>query len=232
MKNSAKTPKSRVFWDFAKEAPRKTSPKIRPNLGAWRTPSQKCSYLINKTHLKCKPSRTFCVKPRLQRCPQSRVLANFAKTPKSPVFWDFSNGGQGQTCPKSRQALGAWKTPWRKWTYLVISMRLKCKPCRTFCAKPRLQRCPQSRVLANFAKTPKSPVFWDFSNGGPRQTGPKSRPTLGAWKTPWRKWTYLIISMRLECNPWKTFCAKLRLQTWKQSRVMTKSAKALKSPVF
>ena len=90
-------------------------------------------------------------------------------------------------------------------------MHLKCKHRTTFCFKLRLHKCPYSRVMTNLARTPKSAIFLDFAKGGPRENAQKSRPTIGASKTPWPKWHHLLISMHLKCKHWTTFCWKLRL---------------------
>ena len=62
-----------------------------------------------------------------------------------------------------------------------------------------------------FAKETKSAIFWDFAKGGPRENAQKSRPTLRASKTPWRKSHHRLINMHLKCNHRGTFCCKLRL---------------------
>ena len=232
MTNSPRTPKSRVFWDFAKGGPRETSPKSRPTLGAWKTPRRKWHYLIISMRLKCKHRTILCRKGRLQNSRQCRAMTNSPRTPKSRVFWDFAKGGPRETGPKSRPTLGAWKTPRRKWHYLVIRMRLKCKHRTILCRKRRLQNSRQCRAITKSPRTPKSCVFWDFAKGGPRETGPKSRPTLGAWKTPRRKWHYLIISMRLKCKQRTILCRKRRLQNSRQCRAMTNSPRTPKSRVF
>ena len=162
-------------WDQGK-----LSQKWRATSGVWKTAQRKLAYLLISMRLKCQHTTTFCRKRRLQKCPQSRAMANSTRTPKSPIFWDFANGGPRETGPKSRPTSGAWKTPWRNCPYLLISMPLKCQHRTSFCRKRRLQKCPQSRAMANSARTPNSPIFWDFTNGGPRETEPKSRATSGA----------------------------------------------------
>ena len=119
-----------------------------------------------------------------------------------------------------------------KWHHLLISMHLKCKHRTTFCCKLRLHKCPYSRVMTNLARTPKSAIFWDFAKGGPRENAQKSRPTIGASKTPWRKWHHLIINMHLKCKHRTTFCCKLRLHKCPYSRVMTNLARTPKSAIF
>ena len=232
MTNLARTPKSAIFWDFAKGGPRENAQKSRPTIGASKTPWRKWHHLLISMHLKCKHRATFCCKLRLHKCPYSRVMTNLARTPKSAIFWDFAKGGPRENAQKSRPTIGASKTPWRKWHHLLISMHLKCKHRATFCCKLRLHKCPYSRVMTNLARTPKSAIFWDFAKGGPRENAQKSRPTIGASKTPWRKWHHLLISMHLKCKHRATFCCKLRPHKCPYSRVMTNLARTPKSAIF
>ena len=167
--------------------------------------------LLISMHLKCKHRATFCCKLRLHKCPYSQVMTKLARTPKSAIFWDFAKGGPRENAQKSRPTIGASKTPWRKWHHLLISIHLKCKHRATFCCKLRLHKCPYSRVMTNLARKPKSAIFWDFAKGGPRENAQKSRPTIGASNTPWRKWHHLLISMHFKCKHRATFCCKLRL---------------------
>ena len=111
-------------------------------------------------------------------------------------------------------------------------MHVKCKHRTTLCCKLRLHKCPYSRVMTNLARTRKSAIFWDFAKGGPRQNAQKSRPTIGASKTPWRKWHHLLISMHLKCKHRTTFCCKLPLHNCLYSRVMTNLARTPKSAIF
>ena len=60
--------------------------------------------------------------------------------------------------------------------------------------------------MTNLARTPKSAIFGDFAKGGPRENAQKSRPTIRASKTPWRKWHHLLISMHLKGKHRTTFC--------------------------
>ena len=182
--------------------------------------------------LKSNHRATFWRKPRLQKCPQIRVITNFAKTPKSEIFGDSSKGGPRENGSKSRPTLRAPKSPRRKSGYLIISMRLKSNHRGAFWRKPRLQKCPQIRVITNFAKTPKSAIFGDSSKGGPRENGSKSRPTLRAPKSPRRKWGYLIISMRLKSNHRGVVWRKPRFQKCLQIRIITNFAKTPKSAIF
>ena len=155
-----------------------------------------------------------------------------ARTPKSAISWDFAKGGPRENAQKSRPTIGASKTPWRKCHYLLISMHFKCKHRTTFCFKLPLHKCPYSRVMTMLARKPKSAIFWDFAKGGPRENAQKSRPTIGASKTPWRKCHHLLISMHLKCKDRTTFCCKLPLHKCPYSRVMTMLARTPKSAIF
>ena len=133
---------------------------------------------------------------------------------------------------KSIPTIGASKTPWRKSHHLLISMLLKCKHRTTFCWKLRLHKCPYSRVMTNLARTLKWAYVWDFAKGGPRENAHKSRPTIGASKTPWRKWHYVLFSMHLKCKHRTTFFCKLRLHKCPYNRVMINLARTPKSAIF
>ena len=183
-------------------------------------------------HLKGKHRTTFWCKLRLHKCPYSRVMTNLARTPKSAIFWDFAKGGPRENAQKSRPTIRASKTPWRKWHHLLISMHLKGKHRTTFWCKLRLHKYPYSRVMTNLVRTPKSAIFWDFAKGGPRENAQKSRPTIRASKTPWRKWHHLLISMHLKGKHRTTFWCKLRLHKCPYSRVMTNLARTPKSAIF
>ena len=227
MTNLARTLKSAIFWDFAKRGPRVNALKSRPTIGAWKTHCRKWHHLLISMHLKCKHRTTFCVKLRLHKCPYSRVMTNLARTPKSAIFWDFAKRGPRVNALRSRPTIGAWKTHCRKRQYLLISMHLKCQHRTTFCVKLRLHKCSYSRVLSNLARTHKLAIFWDFSKGARRENAFRSRPTIGASKTPWRKWHHLLIKMHLKCKHRTTFCVKLRLHKCLYSRVMTNLARKL-----
>ena len=211
MTNLAKTPKSAIFWNSSKGGPRENGWKSRPTLGAPNSPRRRSSYLIINKRLNSNLRRAFWRKPRLQKCPQVRVMTNLAKTPKSAIFWNSSKGEPRENGWKSRPTLGAPNSPRRRSGYLLISMRLKSNLRTAIWRKPRLQKCPQVRVMTNLAKTPKSAIFWNSSKGGQRENGWKSRPTLGAPNSPWRRSGYLLISMRLKSN--------LRRAIWRKPRL-------------
>ena len=171
----ARTPKSAIFWDFAKGQPRENAQKRRPTIGASKTPWRKCHHLLISMHFKCNHRTTFCCKLLLHKCPYSRVMTMLARTPKSAIFWDFAKGGPRENAQKSRPTIGASKTLWRKYHYLLIRMHLKCTHRTTFCCKLPLHKCPYSRVMTMLARTPKSANFWDFAKSGPRENAQKSR---------------------------------------------------------
>ena len=177
MVNLARTPKLRIFWNFAKGGPRKNREKSRSNLGALNTLWRKTRYLLISTRLKGKHRETFWRKRR-------QAMANLARTPKWRIFWDFAKGGPRENGQKSRSTLGAPNTPRRKMRYLLISMGLECKHKKVFWRK-WLFRSTQCRAMANLASTPKSRIFWDFAKGAPRENVPEKKVKFrGSKHTP------------------------------------------------
>ena len=230
--NLAKTPKSAIFWDFPKGGARKNCPKSRSTSGARKSPRRESRDLLISMDLKRNHRKTLWRKPRLQKCPQCRALANLAKSPKSAIFWHFPKGGPRENCPKSRSTSGARKSPPRESRDLLNSMHLKHNHRRTFWRKPRLQKCRQCQASANLAKSPKSAIFWDFPKGGPKVNCPKSRSTAGARKSRRRESGDLLISMRLKCTYRRKFWRKPRLQKCCQCRALANLAKSPKSAIF
>ena len=232
MTNFPRRPKSAIFWDFAKGGPRENAQKSRPTIRASKTPPRKSHHRLISMHLKCNHRATFCCKLRLHKCPWSRVMTNLIRRPKSAIFWDFAKGGPRENAQKSRPTIRALTTPWRKSHHRLIRMPLKCNHRGTCCCKLRLHKCLWRRVMTNFPRRPKSAIFWDFAKGGPRENAQKSRPTIRASKTPWRKLHYRLVSMHLKCNHIETFWCKLRLHKCPWSRVMTNLPRRPKSAIF
>ena len=131
-------------------------------------------------------------------------MTNSARTPKSPVFWNFAKKGWRKTGPKNRPNLRAWKTPCRKWPDLINSIRFRSKPWQHFAPNRG------SKSASNVASWPirqghLNHPFSSILQRGTNKNWPKIRPTLGASKTPCRKWPDLIVSSRLKCKPWQHF---------------------------
>ena len=220
MANLPRRPWARVFWNSAKLRPEEAPAKRRPQKTPWR----KCHHLLIKMHLKCQHSTTFCCKPRLPKCPQSRAMANLPRRPSARVFWNSTKLRPGETPAKRRPQ----KTPWRKCHHLLIRMHLKCQHSTTFCCKPRLPKCPQSRAMANLPRRPSARVFWNSTKLRPGETPAKRRPQ----KTPWRKCRYLLIKMSLKSQHSTTFCCKPRLPKCPQSRAMANLPRRPSARVF
>ena len=68
--------------------------------------------------------------------------------------------------PKSSPRLKGLKALWRKWHYPLISMHLKCKDCKRFCRKKRLQRVSEWPSYGNFPKVTQNPYFVKKGKGG------------------------------------------------------------------
>ena len=110
-------------------------------------------------HLNCKDWKTLWWKQRLQKCPNGQVIAFFARSPKSRIFWKSAKGGPKEIFkyrPKRCPRLKGPKAHWRKWHYPLISMHLKCKDWRRFKRKQRLKKCPNGQVMSIFGRSPKT----------------------------------------------------------------------------
>ena len=129
-------------------------------------------------HLKFKGWRRFWCRTRLQKCKNGRVMANFARSPKTRIFLKKEQrGDQGkffENPPKSSPCLKGPKALWRKLNYTLVEMRLKCKDWKIFWRKQRLQKCPNGQVMAIIARSPKIRIFWKSAKGGPREIFQKS----------------------------------------------------------
>ena len=140
----------RAFLKFCKVGTRGNSCKKRPEKKPWR----QCHHVLTRISLKCQPSKTFCCKPRLLKCPWSRAMSNLPRGPPARVFWNSAKLGSGKTTAKRRPE----KTPWRQCHHVLTSISLKCQPSTTFCCKPRLPKCPWSRAMSNLPRRPPARV--------------------------------------------------------------------------
>ena len=116
--------------------------------------------------------------------------------------------------PRIRGCLKRQKALWRKWHYPSISMLVTCKDWKRFWCIRRLQKCPNSQVMAIVARSPK-PAFSKKVQRGDQEeffkNRPKSSPRLKGPKALWRKWHYHLIRMHLTCKEWTRFRRRRRL---------------------
>ena len=145
-----------------------TPVKRRPE----KTPCRQWHHVVTNISLKCQPSKTFCCKPRLPKCPWSRAMSNLPSGPPARVFWNSAKLGPGETPAKRRPE----KTPCRQCHHVLTRISLKCQPSKTFCCKLRLPKCPWSRAMSNLRRGPPARVFWNSAKLGPGETPAKRRP--------------------------------------------------------
>ena len=81
----------------------------------------------------------------------------------------FSEKVQREDQKKFSPGLKGPKAHWLKWHYPIISIHLKCKDWTRFWRKQRLPKCPNGQVMAIFARSPKTRIFWKSAKGGPRE---------------------------------------------------------------
>ena len=98
--------------------------------------------------------------------------------------------------PRIRACLKRLKALWRKWHYPVISMLLRCKDWKKFRRKQRLQKYRNWQVMAIFARSPKTRIFWKTAKGGPREIFQKSPKKTLSLKKP----KSTVAQMALSCN--------------------------------
>ena len=160
MSNLPRGPPARVFWNSAKLGPGQTTAKRRPKKTPWR----QCHHVLTKTSLKCQPSRTFCCKPRLLKCPWSRAMSNLPREPPARVFWNSAKLGPGQTTAKRRPE----KTPWRQCHHVLTRISLKCQPSRKNLLQTAPLKVPVKPSYVKFAKGTPSARFLKFCKVGTR----------------------------------------------------------------
>ena len=150
----------------------KSSPRLKGQKGLWR----KWQYPLNSMHWKCKNSKRFWLKHRLQKCPNGQVIAISVRSPKTLIFWKSAKGGPTKIFSKNRpKGCPRWKGPkalLRKWHYRLISMHLKCKDWNCFRRKQRLQRCSNGQVSESHPK----PAFSEKKQRGHQDKLLKNRP--------------------------------------------------------
>ena len=132
-------------------------------------------------------------------------LRHFSQVHPKPAFSEkVQRGDKGKffkNRPKRRLRLKGPKALWRKWQYPRTSMHLKCKDWRRFQRRRRLQKCPNGQVMAIFARSFKTRIFYKKERGDQGKffkNLPKSRPRLKGPKANLRKWHYPLISMHLK----------------------------------
>ena len=158
----------------------KSSPCFKGLIALW----SKRHYPPISMHLKCKDWRWFWHYQRLEKYPNGQVMAIFARSPKPAFSKKLQMGDQGKFLKnrlKSSVRLKGPKALCRKWHYPRTSMLLRCKDRRRFYRRRGLQTCPNGKVMAIFAKSPNTRIFWKSTKGGRReifQRSPKKQPSL------------------------------------------------------
>ena len=144
-------------WKFLKNRP-KSSVRLKGPKALCR----KWHYPRTSMLLRYKDRRRFYRRRGLQTCPNGEVMAIFAKSPNTCIFWKSTKGGRGeifQGSPKNSPHLKGPTALWPKWHYPLISMQLKCKDWRKLWRKKKLQKRPKGQVMLIFERSPKTRVF-------------------------------------------------------------------------
>ena len=151
--------------------------KSKPCLRGRKAVFCKWYYRLISMRLKGKVPIRFWRKQRLEKYPNGQVTTIFARSPKIRIFWKSAKGYQGyffKNRPKSSLRLKGPKALWRKCNYPRTSIHLKCKDWKRFRRKQRLEKCKNRKVMAIFARSPQTLIFWKSAKGGPREIFQKS----------------------------------------------------------
>ena len=119
------------------------------------------------------------------KLPEWPSYGNFGKVTQNAHFLKKEQSGDEgkfvKNRPKKSPRLKGVKALWRKWHYPLISMQLNCRDWRTFRSKQPLQKCPNDQVMAIFARSPKTRIFWNSAKRGLKeifQKSPKKKPSF------------------------------------------------------
>ena len=146
----------------------KSSPRLKGPKGFWR----KWHNPLISMHLKTKDCERFWHKKRLKECPNCQVMAIFAWSPKTRIFWKSLKGGQGKffkNRPKSSLRLKSSKALCRRWNYPQTTMLLRCKDWTRFWGKKAAPKVPERRSYGNFCKVTQNPHFLKKCKRGPNR---------------------------------------------------------------
>ena len=149
-------------------------------------------------HFKGKDWKRLWGKKAAPKVPELPSCCNFCKDTQNPHFLKkCKRGTKGnifKNRPKRCPRLKGLRALRRKWHYPLNSMRLKCKDWRRFSCKQRLQKCPNGQVIAIFARSTKTRIFWKSAKGGPREIFKKSPKRMPSLKRPKSTVTQMALS--------------------------------------
>ena len=151
--------------------------KSKPLLNGRKALLRKGYYPRSSMLLRCKDWRRFCANSRFKSAGMAK-LWQFSQGHPKPAFSEkVQRGDQGKffkNRPKNKPSFNGRKALLRKGCYPRNSMLLRCKDWRRFRRRRRLQTCPNGEVMAIFARSLKTRIFWKSAKGGPREIFQKS----------------------------------------------------------
>ena len=139
----------------------------------------------------CKTARMAKLWQFLQSHPKAAFSEKVQRLDKNKFF---------KNRPKSGPHLNGPTALWPERHYPLINMQLKLKHWTRFWRKEQLQNCPNCQLMAIFAKSPKTRIFWKSAKGDQGKffkNRLKSSHCVKGPKGLWRKWHYPLISMHL-----------------------------------
>ena len=125
---------------FFKNRPKSSSRLKRPT-ALWR----KCDYPLIVSTYNAKTEEEFGAKSSSKTSRMTKLWQFSQRHPRPAFSEKVQRGDQGKffkNRPKSSPRLKGLKALWRKQHHLLFSMHLKCKDCKRFWRKKRIQKCP------------------------------------------------------------------------------------------
>ena len=135
-------------------------------------------------HLNCKDWKTFWRKQQLQKCTNGQVMAHFARSPKSRIFWKSANRGPRQIFQKSPKKMPSLKRPKSTLVQMALSSNqyaLKVQGLDKILAHKAAPKVPEWPSYGIFRHVTQTRIFWKSAKRGPReifQKLPKKEPSL------------------------------------------------------
>ena len=161
------------------------SPKEQPSFERPKSTLAQMALSSNQYALKGQRLEKILGQKSGSKSARTAKLRQFSQCHPKPAFSEkVQRGHQGKffkNRPKSSLCLKGPKALWRKWHYPRTSMHLKCKDRRRYQRRKRLQKCPNDRGMAIFARSPLTSIFLKSAKGGRRkifQKSPEKKPSF------------------------------------------------------
>ena len=189
--NSRKVTQKPHFLKSAKGGPRKIFQKSSKNWPSLQKPNSTLSQMAlscNYNALIVQRLEKILAQKAAPKRPEWRSYGNLGQVTQNPHFLKKCKGGtKGNLSKIAFKVVFVWKAQKHSGANGIIP-ELACtwsaKTGEDFGAKKRLLKFPYGQVLAVFARSPKTRIFWKSAKGGPREIFQKSPKKIPSLKRP------------------------------------------------